>query len=83
MVNGRTLLTYRIDSMTAELEVVSFVPLGVLPFHCLVFSEQIMLSDDSSDLHTSMEDEINHCVAAAYCRHNNFNLSTFCTRRIY
>ena len=65
--------------MSVELEALSIAPLGVLPFRCLDVSERVKLFDDSADLQPSMEDEIKHCVAAAYCRHSNFNLSTFCT----
>lgn len=65
------------ESVTAEFLVMTFCAWdGFLNFLCLDFSEPTE-SSEWSNLGMSIEDEINHCVAAAYCRHNDFNFSTF------
>lgn len=65
-------ITYRMESVTAAFLLVNLTALdGLLEF-------PTEPSDNSSSLGMSMEDDINHCVAAAYCRHSDFSLSTFC-----
>ena len=65
-------VTYRIESATVVFLVVNLTALeGLLEF-------PTKPSEDSSSLGMSMEDDISHWVAAAYCRHSDFSLSTFC-----
>lgn len=69
--------TYRIDSVTAAFLVVDF---RTWPdFDCLAPVESTL---GSSGLCNTIEDDISHCVAAAYCRHMDLSLSTFCNEEL-
>ena len=67
--------TYRIESVTAASLVIAFCTWdGFFNLNCFNFCD----ADGSSSLVMSIEDDINHWVAAAYCRHKDFSFSTFC-----
>ena len=75
-------LTYRIESVTVEFAIANFRTRdGILDFPCLDFSNPRDPLEGASDLGMSTEEEISLWVADAYWRHNDFNLSTFCTLR--
>ena len=73
------LQTYSIDSVTVVFRVVIFSAWdGTLDLHSLDVSDLDRTSEDLSSFGISIDDDINHWVAAAYCRHKVFSLSTFC-----
>lgn len=76
------LQTYSMDSVTVIFWVVLFSARDkLLDLHCLDLSDMSEASETSSTFGISIQDDINHWVAAAYCRHSNFSFSTFCNKK--